>query len=451
MNMRRFLDLSGRLLLSPWTSLFTMGAGVLLGIYYKELSLALQPFGRSYLALLSMCVYPVLVTAIATSVAALVRNGHGGRRVEVMALTLVAFILAASLFGVVGGVLGRPGDSVDDDAKAQMSGVVDKASNSSSLEMNFHEPNPEFEPGYGVSRFLKEAISPNIFESLAMNHSLQVLFFSILLGVALGSLKPALASPGIAALESFYHAFIMIIKWAMYPLSFGLFCLVSSEVAKVGPEIVVSMAGFLAVFHIAGLIFIAICALVIWRRSRMGFWKSVSAMKDPIIISVGARNSLAALPSAIEAVTEGCRFKEDGPRLLLPLAITIGRFGNVMYFSLAGIFVAQLYGVDLGFTELVMILLCGAFAGMATSGASGAVTLTMMMMVLEPLRLPWEAVLALFIAVDSIADPLRTLLIVYPGCALTVLLSEKEDAPKPSDEIEVLAQTGVPNGRDIQA
>ncbi len=435
MKSQELLATISRVLLSPWTSLCTMGAGVALGVFDKELALSLHPFGQSYLSLLSMCVYPVLVTAIATSIAGLVRSGHGGRRVEIMALALVGFILTASLFGVLGGVLGRPGDSVGEEAKAQMAGVVDKAPSSSSLEINFFAPDDGEEKAFGVGRFLKEAISPNIFESLSMNHSLQVLFFSILLGVALGALKADIAKPGIATLESFYHAFIVIIKWAMYPLSFGLFCLVASEVAKVGADIVVSMAGFLAVFHIAGGLFIILCAIAIWRKSGLGFWKSISAMKDPIIISVGARNSLAALPSAIEAMTQELHFKEEGPRLLLPLAITVGRFGNVLYFSLAGVFVAQLYGAPLGFPELAMILFCGAFAGMATSGATGAVTLTMMMMVLEPMRLPWEAVLALFIAIDSIADPLRTLLIVYPGCALTALIAEKEgDAPAAASE-----------------
>ena len=431
---RNSLNAIQRFLLSPWTSLFTMSAGVLLGIYCKDIAISLHPFGQSYISLLSMCVYPVLVTAIATSIAALVRSGHGGRRVEIMALSLVGFILAASLFGVLGGLLGHPGDSVSEEAKAKMAGVVDRAANGSSLEMNFIAPNPPAKEGYGISSFLKEAISSNIFESLAMNRSLQVLFFSILLGVALGSLKKEQATSGIAVLESFYNAFIMIIKWAMYPLSFGLFCLVSSEVAKVGTDIVFSMAGFLVVFHIAAALFIAICAVVIWRKSGLGFWKSISAMKDPIIISVGSRSSFAALPSAIEAMVVNFGFKEDGPKLLLPLTITIGRFGNVMYFSLAGVFVAQLYGVHLDFAELAMVLICGAFAGIATSGATGAVTLTMMMMVLEPMRLPWEAVLALFIAIDSIADPIRTLLIVYPGCALTALLSEKEkDEPTPVD------------------
>ena len=428
MNFKRFLELIPRVLLSPWTSLCTMGAGVLLGLYEKNFALLLKPYGQSYLALLSMCVYPILVTAIATSIASLVKSGHSGRRIELMALVLISFIAGASLFGTLAGVLGHPGSSISDEARNRMAGIVEKSGSSALVEMNFYSPNTDFNDGYGVARFLREAISPNIFESLAMNHSLQVLFFSMLLGVALGSLKPSLANPGIATLESFYHAFIRIIKWAMYPLSFGLFCLVSSEVANVGMNIVVSMAGFLVVFHIAGAIFLVICALIIWRQSGLGFWKSLSKMKDPIIISVGARNSLAALPAAIESMIVGLGYKENGPRLLLPLAITIGRFGNVMYFSLAGVFVAQLYEVHLGFHELILVIVCGALAGMATSGASGAVTLTMMMMVLEPLRLPWEAVLALFIAVDSIADPIRTLLIVYPSCAFTALLSDKESS-----------------------
>jgi len=127
-------------------------------------------------------------------------------------------------------------------------------------------------------------------------------------------------------------------------------------------------------------------------------------------------------------MTNGLNFDENDPCLLLPLGITVGRFGNVLFFSLAAVFVAQLYELPLGPSECTSILLCGALAGMATSGASGAVTLAMIMIVLEPLRLPWEAVLALFIAIDPIVDPMRTLLIVYPSCAFTAMLSERAPA-----------------------
>lgn len=449
MKFKQAFEFVSRILLNPWTSLVTMSIGVLTGMYFKTFAISLHSYGQSYLSLLSMCVYPVLLTAIATSVAGLVRSGHGGRRLEIMAAVLGGFILCASAMGVLAGEIFTPGVIDDEGAKTKMASIIDNNTGYSTLCIDYASDEVASEKRYGVARFLKDAISPNIFESLAMNRSLQVLFFSIVLGVSLGSLKPQHSDTGIAALESFYHAFIKIIKWAMYPLSIGLFCLVASEVAKVGSDVVLSMAAFLIVFHIAAFVFIMLGATLIWWKSRRGFWRSFFILKEPLIIALGTRNSLAALPAAIEASIEGFRLKEDGPRLLLPLGITIGRFGNAMYFALAGVFVAQLYEVPLGVESICAIVFCGALAGMATSGASGAVTLTMLMMVLEPLRIPWEAALALFIAVDTLAEPVRTMLTVHSSCAFAALLSEREPRKSSSSEVQARASRKENPGSDV--
>ena len=79
-------------------------------------------------------------------------------------------------------------------------------------------------------------------------------------------------------------------------------------------------------------------------------------------------------------------------------------------------------------TELVMVVFGSIFAGMATSGVTGVLTLTMLGLVLEPLQLPLEAVLVLFIAIDPIVDPFRTLGIVYTGMATTAVIANPEEA-----------------------
>jgi hypothetical protein len=107
--------------------------------------------------------------------------------------------------------------------------------------------------------------------------------------------------------------------------------------------------------------------------------------------------------------------------------MTLGRFGNIFYFALGVFFVAQIYGTPLGPVHYIIILVGVIFAGTATSGASGIVTLSMLSIVLEPLSLPMEAVLIIFMAIDPIIDPLRTFLIVYVNMAATALIAERED------------------------
>jgi Na+/H+-dicarboxylate symporter len=98
----------------------------------------------------------------------------------------------------------------------------------------------------------------------------------------------------------------------------------------------------------------------------------------------------------------------------------------VIYFALATLFVAQLYNKEIGVADWVIVVIGSILAGMSTSGATGVLTLTMLDIVLNPLKLPLEAVLVLLIAIDPILDPLRTLGIVHSGMAATALVARQE-------------------------
>jgi proton glutamate symport protein len=78
------------------------------------------------------------------------------------------------------------------------------------------------------------------------------------------------------------------------------------------------------------------------------------------------------------------------------------------------------------------VIIGSIFAGMATSGVTGVLTLTMLGLVLEPLKLPLEAVLVLFVAIDPLMDPLRTLGIVHTGMATTALIADLDLSHHPN-------------------
>ena len=141
-------------------------------------------------------------------------------------------------------------------------------------------------------------------------------------------------------------------------------------------------------------------------------------IKEPLLLAFTTQTSLACLPSAIDSLTNGLRFESKSTNLVLPLAITLCRFGPIAYFAIATIFVSSLYQSPLGFGDILILIAGSIFAGMATSGLSGVLTLTMLSIVLSPLGLPIDAVLVLLIAIDPLINPFRTLTIV--GISITV-------------------------------
>jgi proton glutamate symport protein len=149
---------------------------------------------------------------------------------------------------------------------------------------------------------------------------------------------------------------------------------------------------------------------------------------DPIMISFATRSSFAALPASISAIQDDLHFERESVSLMLPLGITIGRYGNIVYFALASLFVIQLYDLPLSVARLAIIVIGSVFAGIATAGSSGILTLAMIGIVLGPLGLPVEAVLIVMMAVDAVIDPMRTFLIVYVNIAATALIVRRTAA-----------------------
>jgi len=145
-------------------------------------------------------------------------------------------------------------------------------------------------------------------------------------------------------------------------------------------------------------------------------------------VALGTRSSLASLPSTIHSLVDKLGFDHTEVNLYTPLGVTICRYGNVIYFALAAFFIAQLYETSLGMAEILTVLVASILAGMATAGATGVLTLSMMTIVLEPLGLPWSAAIVLFIAIDPIVDPLRTLLIVHTNMAATSVIGSRPAA-----------------------
>jgi hypothetical protein len=149
---------------------------------------------------------------------------------------------------------------------------------------------------------------------------------------------------------------------------------------------------------------------------------------------------MATLPSAITCLDKKMGFNHTAVNLTLPLGMTLGRFGNIFYFAVATFFVAQIYGTQLELMHYALIFLGVVFGGTATAGASGIVTLSMLSIVLNPLSLPLEAVLVIFMAIDPIIDPFRTFLIVYVNMAATTLIAKRDEDKEEMEEEEAEAE-----------
>ncbi len=409
---------------SPWAILVSVVLAIFVGTAYKEFAVSLAPIGELYLGLLKMCVLPILLAAITTSIGRLMQSSNAAQYVKRILVIFPLSLAVTSGIAVAVATIFGPGRNLSAQTLEALGILVNDSG--VDLEMSLTGPLPVEESSGGLLTFLIGLVPENIFDSLSQGETLKVLIFSIIVGVSLGLVRNRVTEPCFDILEAIYRTFNQLINWLTLLLPIGLFSLLAYQLSQQGVDVMLSMLNFL----IAGLITFAaiyvVCTIVIWKQTNKSLLGVLAALREPSILALATSSSLACLPSAITKLSDTLGFNRQTVNLVTPLSITICRFGSVVYFALGAVFVAQLYDEPLGLGSIFVIIVGSIFAGMATSGVTGILTLTMLGIVLEPLQLPLEAVLVLFVAIDPVMDPFRTLGIVHTGIAATALIADCE-------------------------
>lgn len=420
-------------LTSPWAILAGITAGAAVGAFNKDLAGYLMPVGKLFLALLQMTVLPIMICAVVSSLANLLRSKAASRYLAKMIVVFLSGLIFSSLVGLCVGIWGGSGQSLDQrsrDALGKMMtenelGAKQAAAKEAAPEsfISIHDPIVKTGEHHPFRDFLSGIVPSNIFAALSQGENLKILFFSIILGVALATVGIRQTDQIIHATYVLFKAFENVIGWMMYFLPFGLFCLLAGQVAQAGLSIIVSLLRFVLMIYAASALIVVINGLIIRFKAGTSFSSAYLSLRKPLIISFGTRSSFVAMPSAIQALSEDLGFEKETVNLMIPLGITLCRFGTVMAFGFATVFFAQLYRMPLGAGTYGVILAGTVLAALASAGAPGAATIGMLSLVFHPLGLPVDVAIALMLAVDPLIDPVLTLVNVHTNCACTALIA----------------------------
>lgn len=409
---------------SPWSIAISVCLSLCVGMYYPESAQIFAPLGELYLGLLKMCVLPILLSAITASIASLMKSPDAKKYIRrILLIFPLGLLLTSSVAVMIASILG-PGRNLSEEALSNLGILVNQSG--IDLEISLTGALPEPEANMGLAVFVLDMVPENIFNALSEGHTLKVLCFSIVFGISLGLLNERISEPLFPLLDVIFKSFNQLIQWLTIALPFGLFSLLAYQFSQQGVEVILSMINFILIVIGTSFIVYACSTLVIWKQGKKSLIETLSATRETTILALATSSSLACLPSAIYTLSETFKLNRQTVNLVTPLSITLCRFGSIVYFAIGAIFVSQLYGKILVPLDYLLIICGSIFAGMATSGVTGILTLAMLGIVLDPLKLPLEAVLVLFIAIDPILDPFRTLGIVHTGMAVTAMISDPQ-------------------------
>jgi proton glutamate symport protein len=416
---------SMKLLKSPVVVLISMVLGIGAGLYYPDFSKSVAMVGEIYLKLLQMTIIPILLTALISSVGQLFASESARSSVFKIITTSVIFMFVIGAFSIAISMLVGPGRYLSQDAKILLGKTLNAADQSGG---------PQAVANLGPVDFIHSMIPENIFHDLGQGSNLSILFFSVVLGVATGAMGGKGAQSILEIAEGLFKAFFKIIDWIMYLLPFGLFSLLANQLASTGTETLTAMLRFVLVIWGTALMVIVLSTVIMSLALRRSPFIILSALKESLLIAFGTSSSFAAMPSAIEGLTgQVLKLPTKVINLVIPIGIVLNRFSMIMIYIGASVFAAELYGLTLDASQILLVVFLSVLAAIAGAGAPGLVSISMVSIVLLPLGLPAQAIIILLIAIYPIIDPITTVANVQTNLAIGAVIAgrlEKESEQK---------------------
>ena len=388
---------------------FGIIAGILTGYisnFYESLSSSIVnifDFGGSvFLKVLKMLVVPIVFFSLVSGVANLNNIASLGRiGVKTLSLYIFTTILAITISLSVGNIL-DPGSAVS---------VV-----SEEKILNINSP-----PSIG-SVFLN-IIPENPFKSLVEGDMLQIIFFAILFGGCMASIKQNKVLLDIVFKLNDLVLKMLEVLMKIAPL--GIFCLIAKTFSSQGIDSILELLKYFIGVVIVLFIHLFVVYLPLVKLiAKVNIINFFSGLKQALLFAFSTSSSSATIPITLNNLEKSFNVKKKVSSFTVPLGATINMDGTAIMQGMATIFIANFYGIELIFTDLLTIILTAALASIGTAGVPG-VGMIMLGMVLNQVGLPLEGI-AIVMGVDRLLDMLRTSLNVAGDATVTLLINKLE-------------------------
>ena len=250
------------------------------------------------------------------------------------------------------------------------------------------------------------SIFQNPFTALAKGDVLAVVVFALLLGVALvigGERYKNIVN----LFQEFLDLMMRIIGWIMWLAPLGIFALLTKLVATQNIDLLTTMMTFIVIiiaatlFH--GAVVLPAILYVITKKTPLWFWRGA---RPALITAFATSSSSATLPVTLQCTEQNLGVPKDIVGFVVPLGATVNMDGTALYEAAAALFIANLAGIELSFTQQFIVFCTAMIAAIGAPGIPSAGMVTMVM-VLQSVGLPVEAI-AILLPIDRLLDAFRT-------------------------------------------
>jgi len=380
---------------------------IIFGHFSPNAAQSMKPLGDGFIKLIKMCIPAIIFTTIVTGI---VGEGSAKKVGRITFKSLIYFELLTTIALVIGlavAILLKPGSGMN----------IDLASVDASAIAEYTKPHA------GVVDFFLNIIPTTFFQAFVSGEILPVLFVAILFGFALASLKERyeLIVKGVNQLS---EILFKIISYIMYAAPLGAFGAMSFTMGKYGIEALLPLLKLISCFYITCILFIILVFGFILKLCGSSIFKLLSHIKEEIFLVLGTSSSESALPGLMKKMEQfGCPKPIVG--LVVPTGYSFNLDGTCIYFTMAIIFLAQAFNIDLSAAQIlnaILILLITSKGAAGVTG-SGFITLAATLSVIHTIPLVG---LVLILGIDRFMSDARAITNLIGNATATVVISKWE-------------------------
>lgn len=371
-----------------------------------------QPAGDIFIRLIKMIVLPIILSTLTLGIAGL----GGSKRLGTLGFKTILYFevitTIAILLGLFFGNVFSPGEGV---SLSQLGHADVSKYITQSAEIS--------DKPHGLIVMILDMIPANIFKAMSNGEILPVIFFCVFLGLGLMQLPDKQREPFIAFLKVISDTMFKVTNIIMRYAPIGVFALMTVTIAKYGFSSLMPLLKLVAVVYLAMIVFTLGVLGLVCKLCKFNIFILLRILKEEIIIAFSTASSETALPKIIEKM-EAYGAPKSVTSFVIPTGYSFNLDGSTLYQSIAVIFLAQLYGMELPIMQQVIIVLTLMIASKGIAGVPGA-SILVLSATLGSVGIPLEGI-GYIMGVERILDMGRTVVNVIGNALAAIVIARWE-------------------------
>lgn len=389
--------------------LIAIAVGIALGHFWPDIGASMKPLGDAFIKLVKMIIAPVIFLTVSTGIAGMSDLHKVGRVAGKAMLYFLTFSTLALVLGLIIANVIQPGSGMHIDPATLDAGAV------ATYAEKAHDQS--------LVGFLLGIIPTTIVGAFASGDILQVLFFSVLFGIALGMVGKR-GEPVLQFLQVLTLPIFRLVSILMKAAPIGAFGAMAFTIGKYGIESVANLAMLVGTFYLTSLLFVLVVLGAVARYNGFSILALCRYIREELLLVLGTSSSEAALPTLMEKLERaGCTRSVVG--LVIPTGYSFNLDGTNIYMTLAALFIAQAMDIPLSLGDQVLLLLVAMLSSKGAAGITGAgfITLAATLSVVPSVPV---AGMALILGIDRFMSECRSLTNLIGNAVACIVVAKWE-------------------------